>query len=298
MPKKRPLFLNGLGLALLGFTAVSTVCVAAEPENHDPIQLNDTQWAPAVQTAETAAVDAGHKKNQTPSMSSLLGLDTTPKSGVTLAVTPPPTAVTDKSADAQPSAAPAVAAPVRPINIPVMPAVVNNFGLQIDSTAEAVTESPAQIVTKEDGESDIALDRQNWRDAAETAREQADQLRNASSDGERVPLNVRLTYLPNPKIIPNEKPTRPLRQRLTEMPAPPKQAVPETKKQPTPECAAIDTYKKKQLEAIQSDRKTLEALQSAIADLGLQKQLNFMAGSKQSEAQSTPVPTTLPVVTP
>ncbi|MER2519452.1 MAG: hypothetical protein ABTQ34_02055 [Bdellovibrionales bacterium] len=38
---------------------------------------------------------------------------------------------------------------------------------------------------------------------------------------------------------------------------------------------AIKDYKAKQMEAIQSDRQTLEALQNAIKDLGLQKELNF-----------------------
>jgi hypothetical protein len=45
-------------------------------------------------------------------------------------------------------------------------------------------------------------------------------------------------------------------------------------------CAAIDAYKKQQLQAIQSDRQTLKALQDAIKQLGLQKELNFMAGAQ------------------
>ena len=36
---------------------------------------------------------------------------------------------------------------------------------------------------------------------------------------------------------------------------------------------ALDAYKKRQLAAIESDRQTLSALQGAIAQLGLQKQL-------------------------
>ena len=43
-------------------------------------------------------------------------------------------------------------------------------------------------------------------------------------------------------------------------------------------CAALDAYKKRQLEAIESDRQTLTALQNAIAQLGLQKQLDFLPG--------------------
>jgi hypothetical protein len=46
--------------------------------------------------------------------------------------------------------------------------------------------------------------------------------------------------------------------------------------------AAIEAYKKQQMQALESDRRTLEALQSAIAKLGLQKQLNFMSGTTGS----------------
>jgi hypothetical protein len=44
-------------------------------------------------------------------------------------------------------------------------------------------------------------------------------------------------------------------------------------------CAALDAYKKRQLAAIESDRQTLSALQNAIAQLGLNKQLDFMIGA-------------------
>lgn len=43
--------------------------------------------------------------------------------------------------------------------------------------------------------------------------------------------------------------------------------------------AAYTAYKKKQLEALESDRKTLEALQAAIQDLGLSQKLSFTGGS-------------------
>ena len=65
-----------------------------------------------------------------------------------------------------------------------------------------------------------------------------------------------------------------LAQKKPESPAPP--PVPAMSKSDDAVCAAIDAYKKRQLAAIESDRKTLAALQSAISQLGLNKQLDFM----------------------
>lgn len=262
-------------LVLIGVSAGSSLVLAEEPQQGtDPIQINDDHWAPANGEAD-----------------------------LTKSTAKPATVPAKPAENAKNDSSSTVAAPSRPINIPVMPTVVRSYTVQVDSTAEAVTPSTAEVVTKEDGEPDIALQEQNWRDATEMAREHADDQRNVNSDGERVALSVRLSYRPNPKIAPKEQPGRPLRARISEIPTAPKKVLPDLKK-PTAECAAIDTYKKKQLEAIQSDRKTLEALQSAIAELGLQKQLNFMPGAHQETSGitpvggSTPVPETAPVATP
>lgn len=65
---------------------------------------------------------------------------------------------------------------------------------------------------------------------------------------------------------------------------------------PTPACEALTAYRRRQLAAIESDRRTLSALQSAIAELGLDKQLDFLTGSKgrmsgpqSREEQTSPV---------
>jgi hypothetical protein len=171
-----------------------------------------------------------------------------------------------------------MAAPTRPIDVPTMPGVNKGYGTQADSTADNTT-SPAQIMIRDDGTTDIHLQLQNWQDAAEIARQHADEKNGVNADSEHMPLNVRMSFLPNAKVTPAPGPERKPRPRLTA--APPPKPAPDEQKSPA-ECAAIDAYKKKQLEAIQSDRQTLQALQSAIIELGLQKELNFMAGAAQS----------------
>jgi hypothetical protein len=62
-------------------------------------------------------------------------------------------------------------------------------------------------------------------------------------------------------------------------------------------CAAIDAYKKRQLDAIEGDRRTLDALQTAIKQLGLEKQLSFMTGAQGSvgsQAENVPANVDMP----
>ncbi len=59
-----------------------------------------------------------------------------------------------------------------------------------------------------------------------------------------------------------------------------KQATPPKASSDPALCAIVDSYKKQELNAIQNDRQTLQALQSAVRALGLQKQLGFMSGNE------------------
>jgi len=89
---------------------------------------------------------------------------------------------------------------------------------------------------------------------------------------------VRLANLPDSRItpIPEGAITKPQPQVLAKVAAKPKR---------NPEvCAAVTAYKKQQLAAIESDRQTLNALQAAIADLGLDKKIDFTHGASGSLA--------------
>jgi len=48
-------------------------------------------------------------------------------------------------------------------------------------------------------------------------------------------------------------------------------------------CEAISSYRKRQLKAMESDRKTLSALHNALIELGLTKKLNFMSEKKSTK---------------
>lgn len=285
MLSRRLPLLGSFALALLGLMWVGCFREAVADDT-DAIQIENSQWISVEHYGENV------KKNR-PTASEIVEEK---KQAITDTPEPAPPV-----AAAETPAAPVVAAPMRPVDVPMMPAVVRNFNLQIDSTADANAE-PIPPVIRQSGKLDITPEDQKWREATEMAREHADDARNKNFDGERTPVDVRWTYLPNPKIVPQERPQRAPRARIAEISSASKpKPVEAPAKNTVQECAAIDTYKKKQLEALQSDRKTLEALQSAIADLGLQKQLNFMTGAKQETnasapqvGGSTPIPTGTP----
>ena len=195
-----------------------------------------------------------------------------------------------------------VAEPTRPLDLPILPAMNSGYNIPVETTAsDNVATSPAQIVQKDDGNSDLHFKEQNWQDAAEIARQHADERNGVNADNDHPPIEVRLSFLPDPKIVPAFNAPKKPRLRMVEVPTAPKPipAVAEAPK--TAECAAVDMYKKKQLEDIQSDRQTLQALQAAISDLGLQKQLNFMTEVRQtpiSAGQNLQVPGATVTATP
>jgi len=196
----------------------------------------------------------------------------------------------------------AVAAPTRPIDLPVMPGLNKGFNVQVNSTEDQQSSLTIPVIdaTKP---ADLHLSDKNWQTPASA------QIATKDDDGEGdKPLNVRMTFLPDKKIVPIPSPEHasgieagraallknlkngrtPLASQSAKTPA------------EVAACAAIDAYKKQQLDAIQSDRQTLTALQDAIHSLGLEKQLDFIAGSngalnasgQQSSANTTP-PTTV-----
>lgn len=181
----------------------------------------------------------------------------------------------------------AVAQPVRPLDLPELPGINKGFSISVKSTSDIAESQPstASIVTKQ-GKTDFKLHEQDWQNAEEAAR---NTVASADPDDERRPINVRPSFLPNEDVTPVTAPAHPsarsarIAHALAKEPvSPPKVAAAPQADQVV--CAAIDSYKKKQVEALQSDKQTLLALQSAIADLGLQKQLNFLTGAQGAVA--------------
>jgi hypothetical protein len=123
-------------------------------------------------------------------------------------------------------------------------------------------------VTDLDTAPNLQVSKQNWLDASQVAKDQA---QGKNDFAENAPLDVRMSFLPPARALPK----KPVLAAAT----PPKPVAPPSTAPDTAACAAIDAYKKRQLAAIQSDRETLKALQNAISQLGLNKQLDFMASA-------------------
>ncbi|MBV8061187.1 MAG: hypothetical protein JO126_03250 [Alphaproteobacteria bacterium] len=182
-----------------------------------------------------------------------------------------------------------MAQPSRPLDLPELPGVNKGFSITVQSTSDAAGQqqaSSAAVVTA-NGKTDLKLHDRNWQKADEAIQQVAD---NVDTEEDHHPVNVRPSFLPNTDVSPVTAPKHPSARSARiaqvieqEKPKP----TPVADKQPDAQavCAAIDSYKKKQVEALQSDRQTLLALQSAIADLGLQKQLNFMTGAQGEVAR-------------
>jgi hypothetical protein len=195
-----------------------------------------------------------------------------------------------ETVDAQPkgveSAAPKnlvkVAAPSRPINLPVLPGMNKGFGIHVESTSDKDDTVGARIANI-DTNPELAISGDKWQKTSELTKTLDIRDRHVDADGEeKIALEVRPSFLPNSNIKPvNLIPERSGRRAVAEALAKKRMAAdvaPKAEKSPTElaACAAVDAFKKKQLAAIQSDRQTLVALQSAITTLGLQKQLSFM----------------------
>ncbi len=255
-------WLSGPLLAFGIFLALSAPALAAEV---DPFQIENTHW-----------MSFDRYKDQT-------------KNGATLPQNFPQneTAKTETNAvvnipemDSGADGSPAVAAPTRPINPPVMPGMNKDYDIKVTSTE--TEKPPVAQITHIDSKPTVHLPEMNWQSAADVARQSHGKT---DSDDVHTPLDVRMSFLPNEQMTPTPSPASPTttaaRVKAAIAAANAATAIKEAPKSAADAaaCAAIDAYKKKQLEALQGDRQTLAALQAAIAQLGLQKQLNFMAGA-------------------
>lgn len=189
--------------------------------------------------------------------------------------------------------------PTRPLNLPVMPGINKGYELLISSTVEdePVLAQPSRPLnlpvlpgfnqrkydTPEQENTELANDTNDqtilklagslWQDAKSATK--------LAKSGKPI-LNIRLAGLPDSSIAPVPAGAATKKRSVIAASTP----VPEVEPQPTtrnPEvCAAVTAHKKRQLAAIESDRQTLNALQAAIAELGLSKQLDFMNSAKGS----------------
>jgi|GEM_PF-1921691 len=200
----------------------------------------------------------------------------------------------------------------RPLNLPLMPNLIQNYDIQISSTED---ENPEQLLAQPDralnlpvmpglgdtgstrvsaiypSATDITgtegelgnLPESMWEDATTSSLnpDEADTL-----ERERSQLNVRLAGLPNSQITPIPgKPATKQRSALIAKTTFPKLAsknatTPKAATVTTPRnpevCAALTAYKRQQLAAIEKDRETLFALQAAVTELGLTQKLDFL----------------------
>ena len=263
-----------LGLALAAF-------IPAYAEDPDPFQFDTGKWM-----SFDRYKDNTKRKNLAP----LLNDDQTPPND-TVAAPPPPAPTVTEAAK--------VAEPTRPISTPLLPGINKGFGIHVQSTSDEEPSPTAPLVNLSTNP-DLNLKEHNWQNAKEIDRLMSKMQPQTAGDGEtQSKLEIRETYLPNRKVAPVTAPPPYKHKRQT--PAAAAQQTPTEDKPVAPKspqeaaaCAAIDAYKKQKLDAIQSDRQTLEALQSAITQLGLSKELNFLTDVKGNlnTQNQTPAPKT------
>ena len=169
------------------------------------------------------------------------------------------------------------AEPERPLNLPIMPSIVLAHST-VSSTAVEV-ENPQQEAEKP------------WMNVEQIADEEARQQEaskflQAMMDAK---VKVRPTVLPSGgiKSIPASKITQPKLAR--EQKADRDQMLAQTKdktiqkkdakqaQQEADACEALTEFKRRQLQAIESDRNTLAQIKSVLGELGLSERLGFMA---------------------
>jgi hypothetical protein len=270
---------SGIRLVLALLLALPALHPVWAVDETDPFQLDTSHWMSFDRykdvTQHQAATSAKADDDQT---------DLTKPAPEPEAVAAAPTPET--AASARPTLA-AIAAPQRPLNPPLMPGMNKGFSVPVTSTEDDRRPLIAPVAATAPVAPGDMLRDMDWQDAADAARRQA--MTAAANDRDEdspKPLDVRYSALPNTDIAPLE-PT--LAKHNHGRPAPGAKPQVAEKEKPAAKsatdlaaCAAIDAYKKRQLEAIQGDRQTLQALQEAIIQLGLQKELGFMTGSNST----------------
>ena len=139
----------------------------------------------------------------------------------------------------------------------------------------------SSVLPSNDGNDDLFYGGKRWMkfDEAEEAAAQQAAAEQLLRDAGKSPFKVRFAALPN-KQVQSVFAGRVLKTEETpeSKPTPKKPSLsPEKQKTVTEECKVLTDYRRRQLEAIESDRQTLSALKDALSDLGLSQKLSFMA---------------------
>ena len=100
--------------------------------------------------------------------------------------------------NAEVAGASSIAAPTRPLMLPVMPGMNKGFNVQIDTTMD---DKKAEVINL-DSSPTLHLQSQNWENAQDAARAKN------KDDGEHSPLNIRMSFLPSSKITPTPESER------------------------------------------------------------------------------------------
>jgi len=294
------LFLASLSLIAFSFSARAT--------DIDPFQLDTAHWA-SFDHYNDKVKRGQTQTDESPAPARESAKDSAAVSLPTLTSPSDPSAVAMKAATVPTpllppilSPTPAIASPSRPLDLPIMPGVNKGYQMRVNTTEDENVRSVPHL-TNMDTNPTVQLSKHDWQDAAEAAQHNAQVNKDGDGNDEpSEPLHVRMTHLPNLQV----KPQPPPQPSTNHGRAPPQATalstpVPDMPKKSPAELAAvaaIGAYKQQQLEAIQSDRETLAALQKAIATLGLQKQLSFMSdaqGSLDTKSDTAPITMNMPV---
>ncbi|NTU76905.1 MAG: hypothetical protein HGA90_03710 [Alphaproteobacteria bacterium] len=200
-----------------------------------------------------------------------------------------PPAVPEPAQTSEPAEPAVVAQPSRPLNLPVMPASqgyqVNVSSTEDDANDDAVIPEGEKVAQPERPLNLPVMPGLAVKASLPDGEDEGEGDDEVEKDKHK-PLNVRLTTLPDSRNVPMSAGS------ATKKRASPKASKTETAqvKPPLDTCPALTAHKKRQLQAIESDRQTLSALQAAIAELGLEKKLNFMTdptGSLNAQSSSS-----------
>lgn len=183
-----------------------------------------------------------------------------------------------------PDEASALAEPERELNLPSIPDMQPVASLDGPSTEEA---------------NDAFLrDDSQWKDIKTFEREAKREAKEVEKSNTQT-LHIRYALLPDRRaavVLATPRPAAAPQTGGMDLPvATDKPAAKEKKPEASAEaCQALATMRRKQLEAIESDRKTLSELRAALADLGLTSKLGYMAETGESVSSNETDPAKTP----
>lgn len=197
------------------------------------------------------------------------------------------------------------AEPPRPVNYPVMPAASHHARADRTLVISSTVDANVDLLAPEEEEAEEP----KWQNIEERDAEiaKADEAERLASILDRSPFKIRFATLPSNdvKSIPGQRISGSrydMQKKYAAKKDDDDDTSPEIKKKKTktassskklePDiCETLIDMRRRQLDAIESDRKTLALLRSALADLGLTEKLSFMTDSDVLREPKTPVTT-------